>query len=67
MKNNDSIERQLRGIAGFLLMISVILTITHSENWIWFTLFIGANLFQSALSNWCPMMNILQKIRVKSK
>jgi hypothetical protein len=25
------------------------------------TLFVGANLFQSAFTNWCPMMVILRK------
>ena len=27
----------------------------------WFTLFVGLNLFQSAFTQWCPMMMILRK------
>jgi len=28
---------------------------------LWFTVFVGLNLFQSAFTNWCPMMLILRK------
>jgi hypothetical protein len=33
--------------------------------WFWFTAFVGANLFQSAFTNWCPMMTILRKAGIK--
>jgi hypothetical protein len=32
-----------------------------NANFLWFTLFVGVNLFQSAFTNWCPMMVILRK------
>jgi hypothetical protein len=32
---------------------------------LWFTLFVGVNLLQSGLSNWCPMMTILRKAGVR--
>jgi len=32
-----------------------------NANFLWFTLFVGVNLFQSAFTNWCPMMAILRK------
>ncbi len=32
----------------------------------WFTVFVGANLFQSAFTNWCPMMTFLRKAGVKA-
>lgn len=59
---SKTVETYLRGIAGLFLMLSVVLYHVHSPNWIWFTLFIGANLFQSAFTNWCPMIMILKKI-----
>jgi hypothetical protein len=31
----------------------------------WFTAFVGLNLFQSAFTNWCPMMAILRKAGVQ--
>ncbi len=59
-----NIERWLRIIAGFLVMLSVALAHYHSPNWLWFTAFIGLNLFQSGFSKWCPMINILAKLGV---
>ncbi len=56
------IDRYLRGIAGVMVLLSVSLTHYHSPNWIWFTVFIGLNLFQSAFTKWCPMITVLQKI-----
>jgi hypothetical protein len=36
------------------------------QNFLWFTLFVGLNLFQSAFTQWCPMMTILSKLGVPS-
>jgi hypothetical protein len=55
-----SIERMLRGIAGAFVTASVILAYYHSPWWLLFTLFVGVNLFQSAFTDWCLMMNILK-------
>jgi hypothetical protein len=35
-----------------------------NPNWLWFTAFVGANLFQSALTRWCLMEDILRKIGI---
>lgn len=56
-----TVERALRLIAGALVILSVLLGMYVNINFLWFTLFIGANLFQSAFTNWCPMMTILRK------
>ena len=61
------IDRYLRGIAGFFVLLSVLLAHYHSSYWLLFTAFVGLNLLQSALTNWCPMMAILQKLGVKSQ
>ena len=58
-------ERTLRGIAGVFLLISLLLAHFVSPLWLWFTAFIGLNLLQSAFTNWCPMMWVLQKLGVK--
>jgi hypothetical protein len=55
----------LRGIAGTLLLTSLLLAYYVHPNWLWFTAFIGANLLQSAFTNWCPMMWILNRLGVK--
>jgi hypothetical protein len=56
-----SIERALRLIAGFLIVLSVVLGWRVSPWFYLFTAFIGANLFQSGFTNWCPMMVVLRK------
>jgi hypothetical protein len=59
-----TIERSLRGIAGFFVLLSVLLTHYHSPYWLLFTGFVGLNLLQSAFTDWCPMMTILRKLGV---
>ncbi len=61
-----NVERSLRGIAGAFIIISVVLAHVHSPKWLFFTGFVGLNLLQSALTNWCPMMTILRKTGMKS-
>ena len=56
-----TIERALRLIAGAFVAVSVLLGIYVDRRFLWFTLFVGLNLFQSAFTNWCPMMAILRK------
>ncbi len=60
-------ERSLRGIAGFFVLLSVLLAHYHSPYWLLFTAFVGLNLLQSAFTNWCPMMAIFQKMGVRSQ
>jgi len=57
-----NLERTLRGIAGAFVMLSVALGTWVDPRWYWFTAFVGANLFQSAFSNWCPMITMLKKL-----
>lgn len=59
------VERTLRGIAGFFVLVSAALATLISWKWIFFTAFVGLNLFQSAFTNWCPMMAILRKINAR--
>ena len=55
-----TVERALRLIAGAFVVLSVLLGIYVNTNFLWFTLFVGVNLFQSAFTNWCPMMVVLR-------
>ena len=56
-----NVESMLRLIAGFFVAASVILGVYVHPYFLWFTLFVGLNLFQSAFTGWCPMMAILRK------
>jgi len=58
-------ERILRGIAGFFILLTLILAYFISEKWLLFTALIGLNLIQSAFTDWCPMMFILKKCGMK--
>jgi len=60
-----TVERYLRLIAGAFVMLTVALGYWVSPYWFLFTAFVGLNLFQSAFSNWCPMMSILRKLGVR--
>jgi hypothetical protein len=60
-----TVERYLRMIAGGFVLLSVLLGRYVNPNWYWFTAFVGANLLQSAFTNWCPMMTILKKLGAK--
>jgi len=62
-----TIERALRLIAGIFVAGSVLLGMTVSPLFYWFTLFVGANLLQSGLTNWCPMMSMLRMAGVGRK
>jgi hypothetical protein len=61
-----TVERILRMVAGFFVLLSLSLGYLVSPYWYLFTAFVGLNLFQSAFSNWCPLMTILKKLGVKS-
>jgi Inner membrane protein YgaP-like, transmembrane domain len=60
-----TVERALRLIAGFIVVLSVLLGMFVNAAFLWFTVFVGLNLFQSAFTNWCPMMVILRKSGVR--
>jgi len=61
-----TVERMLRLIAGFFIVLSVLLAYFVNPWWMAFTAFVGLNLFQSAFTNWCPMMTILRKAGVRN-
>ncbi len=61
-----NVERMLRMIAGIVVLATLALGHFVNPNWYWFTAFVGLNLFQSAFTNWCPMMTILRKLGVES-
>jgi hypothetical protein len=58
-----TIEQKLRLIAGVFVAASVLLGMYVHPNFLWFTLFVGLNLAQSGVSNWCPMMTLLRRLQ----
>jgi small-conductance mechanosensitive channel len=59
-----TLEPMLRLIAGVFVTASVLLGIFVHPYFLWFTVFVGLNLIQSAFTNWCPMMTFLRHLGV---
>jgi hypothetical protein len=60
-----SLERWIRLIAGTFILVSLALSQLVSPFWLLFTAFVGLNLFQSALTGWCLMEDILRRLGVR--
>ncbi len=54
----------IRRFAGAFILISLLLAHYQSLYWLWFTAFVGFNLFQSSFTSFCPLEMILKKIGV---
>jgi Protein of unknown function (DUF2892) len=61
-----TVERYVRLVAGVMVVLSLALGYWVGPYWYLLTAFVGLNLFQSAFTNWCPMMTFLRKAGVKS-
>ena len=65
-----TVNRIVRIVAGFIIMLSLGLAHFMGQvdltkvSWLWFTLFVGANLFQSGFTTFCPLDTILKKLGV---
>ncbi|QYK02682.1 YgaP family membrane protein [Shewanella psychrotolerans] len=62
-----SIERSIFAFAGFMVLLSLVLTALVHHNFVWLTVFVGANLFQSAFTGFCPAAMIMKKLGIKSE
>jgi Protein of unknown function (DUF2892) len=60
-----NIDRVVLVIASCFVLASVLLSIYHNQNWLWFTGFVGANLFQAAFTGFCPLAKILKAVGVE--
>ncbi len=61
MKLNDA----LRLLAGIMMLLSTALAIYVNANFLWLTIFVGANLLQSAFTKWCPAIWLFRKLGLK--
>lgn len=62
-----SAERVLLAFIGFMVLLSVALTWYVHHYWLWLTVFVGANAFQSAFSGFCPAMMVIKKLGFKTE
>lgn len=61
-----NLDRSVTLFAGCMVLLSVILTQFVSPYFVWFTVFIGANLIQSSLTGFCPAASIFRKMGIKT-
>ena len=60
-----SLDRTVLAFAGVMVLLSVMLTVWVSPLFVWFTVFIGLNLLQSAFTGLCPAAFVFRKLGIK--
>jgi len=61
-----TLDRAVLAFAGAMVLLSVLLTVYVSPLWMWFTVFIGLNLIQSAFTGFCPAASVFRWLGVKA-
>lgn len=60
-----ALDRLIFAIAGVFILLSLGLSQIHHEYWLFFTAFVGVNMFQAAFTGFCPLAKILKAIGIK--
>ena len=60
-----TVEEGLRLVGGTFVLASALAGMFVDVRFLWFTMFVGANLMQSAFTGWCPMMTILRRLGLR--
>lgn len=61
-----TVNQAVTAFAGFMVLLSVALTWYVSPYWMWLTVFVGANLLQSAFTGFCPAAMIFRAVGLKA-
>ena len=62
-----SLERSVTAFAGFMIMLSVALTLLVHPGFVWLTAFVGFNLFQQSFTGFCPAAIVMRKLGIRSE
>ena len=62
MKKRMSLEHAVEAFAGFMVLLSVVLTYFVHPQFIWLTVFVGVNLFQQSFTGFCPAAIVIKKV-----
>ena len=62
-----SLERATMAFAGFMVLLSVVLTVWVHPYFVWLTVFVGANLTQSAFTGFCPAAMLMHRLGIRSE
>jgi hypothetical protein len=60
-------ERIVRGVAGSIVLASILLAHFVSMDWLWLGVFVGVNLLQSSFTKFCPLERILTGFGVRDQ
>ena len=61
-----TLDRVILAFAGTMVLVSLALTHWVHPGFVWLTAFVGANLFQSAFTGFCPAAKLFKKIGIRS-
>lgn len=62
MQRKMSLEHAVEAFAGFMVLLSVVLTVFVHPGFVWLTVFVGANLFQQAYTGFCPAAIVMRRL-----
>ncbi|MBY5816029.1 YgaP family membrane protein [Rhizobium leguminosarum] len=60
-----TLDRSVLAFAGIMVLLSVALTFWVSAYFVWLTVFVGANMLQSAFTGFCPVAIVFRKLGIK--
>jgi len=60
-----TLQNAVQAFAGIMVLVSVLLTYYVHPNFVWLTVFVGANLLQAAFTGFCPAATVLGKLGFK--
>lgn len=60
-----TLDRAVLAFAGFMVLLSFVLTAAVSIHFVWFTAFIGLNMLQSAFTGFCPAAMVFRRLGLK--
>lgn len=60
-----TVDRIVHLVAGLMVLASIALSQFVHPNWMWLGVFVGANLFQSGFTNFCPLASMLKRAGVQ--
>jgi hypothetical protein len=60
-----TLDRSVLSFAGLMILVSVALTVWVSPLFVWLTVFVGANLLQSAFTGFCPAAMVMRRLGVQ--
>ncbi len=61
-----NLDRLVFTVAGIFVIASVLLSVFHSQYWLYFTAFVGLNMLQASFSGFCPLAVLLKKAGIQT-